>query len=215
MKITKYGHCCMRVEDGKATLLIDPGSFTAEKQSTLTGVSAVLYTHEHADHFHLQSLQSILRNNTKCRVICNPGVAALLDKEGVQHEVVGDGQSTEVNGATVIGHGTLHAEVHSSLPAVQNTGFVVAGRLWYPGDALSADPGIKPDIMALPLCGPWMKLSEALDYAIKLAPGSVFPVHDMILNDLGNGIHQRIASTVLESRGVRFFAMELDTEYEF
>ena len=69
--------------------------------------------------------------------------------------------------------------------------------------------------MALPLAGPWMKLSEAIDYALKIQPGSVFPVHDMILNDLGHSVHERIAASVLEPKGVRFFPIELDKENEF
>lgn len=205
----------MLIEERGVRLLTDPGAFTAEKNVALTGIDAVLFTHEHADHFHLESLRTILKNNPKARIICNPSVADLLVKESISHEVVGDDHTTDVNGVQINGHGTKHAEIHSSLPAMQNTGYFIAGRLWYPGDALDVDPGVKIDIMALPVAGPWMKLSEALEYAIKLQPKSTFPVHDMLLSDLGQGVHQRIVASVLETRGVRFFPIELDKEYEF
>ena len=215
MKITKLGHCCLALEERGVRLLTDPGAFTADKHSALTGLDAILFTHEHADHYHLQSLRAILKGNPLAKVICNPGVAALLVKEGIAHEVVGDGDTFDIKGVNIAGHGATHAVIHSSLPSVQNTGFFIAGRLWYPGDELTVDPGTKPDIMALPLAGPWMKLSEALDYALKLQPKSAFPVHDMVLSDLGNATHQRVAASVLEPRGIRFFAIELDKEYEF
>jgi L-ascorbate metabolism protein UlaG (beta-lactamase superfamily) len=215
MTITKLGHCALLIQEGKAKLLTDPGSFTIEKHSTITGLDAVIFTHDHGDHFHLQSLQQLVKSNPSCRVLCNPAVAAILAHEGIAHEVVGDGQSADVKGVAIVGRGTAHAEIHSSMPPSQNTGYFIGSRLWYPGDTLSVDPGTKPDIMALPIAAPWMKLSEALDYALKIQPKSTFPVHDMVLSDLGSAIHQKIAASVLEPRGVRFFAIELDKEYEF
>jgi len=141
----------MLIEEKGVRLLTDPGAFTADKHSTLTGLDAILYTHEHADHYHLQSLQALLKNNPKAVVLCNTSVAALLAKEGIAHEVVQDGGISEVKGVPVSGHGTTHAVIHSSLPPMQNTGFYIADRLWYPGDELGVDPGVQPDIMALPL----------------------------------------------------------------
>jgi len=205
----------MLIEEKGVRLLTDPGSFTADKNVSVTGLDAILYTHEHGDHYHLQSLQILLKNNPKAKVLANPSVAALLAKEGIAHDVLQDGDDTEIKGISVSGHGSAHAVIHSSLPPVQNTGFLIGERLWYPGDELTADPGVQPDIMALPVAGPWMKISEAIDYAIKLKPKSTFPVHDMLLNDFGNGVHQRLATSILESHGVRFFAVELDKEYEF
>jgi L-ascorbate metabolism protein UlaG (beta-lactamase superfamily) len=215
MKITKLGHCCMLIEEGGVRLLTDPGTFTEGKISQVTGLSAILFTHEHADHYHLQSLRTLLKNNPQAKVICNPGVASLLQKENIEHETLADGNTTDIKGVAIEGHGTTHAVIHSSMPVVQNTGFLIAGRLWYPGDELTVDPGKRPDILALPLAGPWMKLSEALDYALKIQAQSAFPVHDMILSDLGHSVHERVAAAVLEPRGVRFFPIGLDKEYEF
>jgi hypothetical protein len=69
--------------------------------------------------------------------------------------------------------------------------------------------------MALPVAGPWMKISEALDYALKLQPTSTFPVHDMILDSALTGFLPQLVASILEPRGVRFYAIELDKEYEF
>jgi L-ascorbate metabolism protein UlaG (beta-lactamase superfamily) len=215
MKITKLGHCCMLIEEGGARLLIDPGVFTAEKYSSIIGIDAILYTHEHVDHYHLQSLQVLIKGNPKVAILCNGGVATQLSRENIPHEVLGDGSSTLVRNVLIEGHGSTHAVIHSSLPAVQNTGFLIAGKLWYPGDELIVDPGVKPEIMALPLAGPWMKLSEAVDYALKIQPKTTFPVHDMILNASITGFVPQTTASILEPRGVKFFPIELDREYDF
>jgi len=205
----------MLIEEKGVKLLTDPGSFTAEKHASLTGLDAILYTHEHADHYHLQSLRILLKGNPKAVVLCNPGVAVLLSKEGIAHEVVADGTTSVVKGVSIQGHGTTHAVIHSSLPPMENTGFFVAERLWYPGDELVVDPGMQPEIMALPVAGPWMKFGEAIDYAFKLKPKAAFPVHDMILNPMFAGFVPRMAAALLEPRGTQFFDIELDKEYEF
>lgn len=205
----------MLVEENGIKLLIDPGSFTREKQERLTGLHAVLITHEHQDHFHIESLKLILKNNSQAVVICNDSVAPLLAEAGINHEVLGDGKETDVHGISITGHGSLHAEIHGSLPQMKNTGFFIANHLWYPGDALSVIPGKQPAVLALPIAGPWMKLSEALDYALKLKPTGCFPVHDMLLSDVGHEVHERIAKNVLETHGIQFYQAPLDEACEF
>jgi len=213
MKITKLGHCCLLIEEGGVRLLTDPGTFTREKHELVTGLDAILITHEHQDHFHTASLGTLLAKNPGARVICNTGVGRILGQENLRHDVLEEGELTDVKGVVIEAYGSVHAPVHPMLPAMENTGFLVAKRLWYPGDAFTKVP-IKPDILALPIAGPWMKVSEAIDYALSLSPSLCFPVHDMLLNDQGRGIHERVVSSLLEPRGTRFIPLELDKEYE-
>jgi L-ascorbate metabolism protein UlaG (beta-lactamase superfamily) len=56
MKITKFGHACVRVEEGDRRLVIDPGGLT--DPSVLDGVTDVLVTHEHFDHFSKPALRT-------------------------------------------------------------------------------------------------------------------------------------------------------------
>ena len=49
MRITKFGHACVRVEHDGATVVIDPGVFTDVE--AVDGAGAVLITHEHPDHY--------------------------------------------------------------------------------------------------------------------------------------------------------------------
>lgn len=205
----------MLIEEKGVRFLTDPGAFTADTHASLTNIDAILFTHEHADHYHVQSLQMLVKLNPSAKIICNASLGPILEKAGITHEVLSDGEATDIKGVAVAGHGVAHAIIHSSLPQMQNTGFLIAGRFWYPGDDLSIDPGVKPELMALPVAGPWMKLSEAIDYALKIKPTAAFPVHDMILNTALTGFVPQTVGNILETHGVRFYPIELDKEYDF
>ena len=56
MRITKFGHACVRLEHDGTSLLVDPGMFT--DREAVDGVDAVLITHEHADHCHPENLRA-------------------------------------------------------------------------------------------------------------------------------------------------------------
>src|SRR4051794_24435491 len=49
MRITKFGHACVRVEYDGAHVIIDPGMFTDPE--AVDGADAVVITHEHPDHY--------------------------------------------------------------------------------------------------------------------------------------------------------------------
>lgn len=214
MNITKLGHCCLLIEERGVRILTDPGIFTVEQHRDLRNIHAILYTHEHPDHYHLESLKHILGGNPNASIFCNSGVGKLLEREGLAHTVVGDGKAVDVRGVSIEGFGTQHAQLHSALPPVENTGYFLADHLWYPGDSFT-NPGKQVKILALPVAGPWMKLAEAIDYALLLKPGMCFPVHDGIFNEtfLSFASVYKATTAVLEPRGVRFLEIERDREY--
>ncbi len=213
MRITKFGHCCLLIEEGGLRILTDPGFFTTA-QNEVKQVDVLLITHEHTDHFHIESVKEILKKNQP-KIITNSAVKALLVKEGIVEniQVVEDGQSYQVGEVTFIGHGNKHAVIHAELPIVQNTGYFIGPRLFYPGDALY-DPKKPIDILALPVAAPWLKISEAIDYALALAPKSVFPVHDGVLNEKVSDLPKHIAGSILEKHGIRYLNLEIGKETE-
>lgn len=213
MKITKFGHCCLLIEEGGIRLLTDPGSFTVSAHSQLTNINVILYTHEHGDHYHRDSLKQLMQSNPGVMIICNTGVSALLEVEGIAHTTVADG-AHDFSGVSIRGVSGEHEAVHASIPRIQNTGFMIGKRLWYPGDAFIT-PSATPEIVALPLAGPWMKLSDAIDYAISLSPKVAFAVHDAVLSVDGQAIHHRVASGILGLKGIALQQFEIGKEYEF
>ncbi|MGW4720748.1 MBL fold metallo-hydrolase, partial [Nocardia sp. NPDC004260] len=46
MRITKFGHACVRLQHNGRSIVIDPGLMTPEPEA-LIGADAVLVTHQH------------------------------------------------------------------------------------------------------------------------------------------------------------------------
>lgn len=205
MQVTKYGHCCLLVEIQGTHFLTDPGTFSVIPE-TCPPVDYVVITHEHADHIHVPSLKRLIKQMPQVQVITNTAVGALLSAEHIPYIIHEAGHTARYGGVSLTGYGELHAAVHSSVPQVQNTGYLFNESLFYPGDAFT-HPHVSIDVLALPTAGPWMKLSEALAYATELHPKSVIPVHDGIYArpDMMNPLIERVLTT----SGIRFVQLPI------
>ncbi len=211
MNITHYGHCCLLIEEQGIQILIDPGSYSSG-YTELENIDCVLITHEHPDHLHVDSLRTLLVHNPSAKVITNESVYEVLHTEGIACGVLRDNESIEVKGVMIEGLGTQHALIHSSIPQSGNTGFFINHLLWYPGDAFT-DPKKKVHILALPVAGPWMKISEAIDYAIMVAPKVCFPVHDGGLKSPSTP--HSISTRVLKEYGIEFTVLTHGASHSF
>ena len=181
MKITKFGHSCLLIEEGNARILIDPGSYST-LQNSIENVDAILITHEHFDHLDPDSIKTILAKNPKARIFTNPGVGQKLVEADVSFDVFGNGQSITVNDVLIEWFGEIHAEIHPDYPRVANTGYRIAKKFFYGGDSLQ---NIVPcEVLAYPAAAPWMRVAEAIEYAKKIKPKMCFPVHDAFLKPL-------------------------------
>ncbi len=177
MKITKLGHCCLLIETKGKRILTDPGSYTVEAHTKLENIDYILFTHEHQDHYHIESLKILMDKNPNALIYTNNSVSDLLIQENIPHTKVNSGDKVLLGEVAVVGIGEKHAQMHMDIPQSSNMGFFIDERLWYPGDAFT-DPKQKIEILALPVSGPWMKIGEAIDYAILVKPKIAFPIHD-------------------------------------
>jgi L-ascorbate metabolism protein UlaG (beta-lactamase superfamily) len=189
MRLTKFGHSCLLVEEGRARMLVDPGTLSGGFER-LEGLTAVLYTHQHADHLDPGRLRGLLGRNPAVRVVSDEASAALLGEAGAEVEVVHDGQELGIGGVGVRVAGRAHAVIHPDIPVVANVGYLVAGRLFHPGDAFTL-PGEPVEVLAVPAGAPWLKVSEAVDYLRRVRPRVAVPVHEKVLSAVGVSIHYR------------------------
>jgi len=210
MKITKYGHCCLLIEVKGKRILTDPGSYS--EIPALSNIDIVLITHEHGDHLHVESLKKILKDNPKAKVITNTSVGNIIEKEGISFEVVADGDTHSSLGILIEGLGKKHEEIYKEIGQVENTGYFIENKLFYPGDAFY-NPKKPVEILAVPVVGPWMKISQAIEYALEIKPRVCFPVHDGILKH--PVLVQRAPSIVLPQNGIEFRVLEYGKETQF
>ena len=190
MRLTKFGHSCLLVEEGGARVLLDPGSFS-EGFETLEGLTAVCLTHQHVDHVDRERVRPLLDRNPGVRVVSDEGSAEALGEAGADVEVVHDGDELALGGLALRVVGRDHAAVHPEIPMVPNVGYLVGGRLFHPGDALTM-PGEPVEVLAVPAGAPWLKLADAVDYLREVGPRVAVPVHEKVLSEVGISSHYRL-----------------------
>ena len=179
MKITKYRHACLHVQDGDASILIDPGVFSPGA-AEVTGLTAVLITHSHPDHVDPDLLAAVLASNPGVEVHADPASVDLLRPVGIDARPTEPGDTLDLGtSVTVFGHD--HAVIHRDVPVIPNRGYLLGGRLFHPGDALTV-PDVPVELLALPAMAPWMAVKEAIEYVRAVAPPVAFPIHEQMLS---------------------------------
>lgn len=182
MRITKFGHACVRVEHDGKTVVIDPGAFTSP--DAVDGADAILITHEHSDHFAPELLE-----RAATRVYTISSVAKLLP-DSLSPIVVEPGHEFTVAGFVATTVGEMHAVTHPDTARFFNSGFVLTAggsSLYHPGDALTPPP-MRVDVCCVPVSGPWLKLGEAIDFARSVNAPRNLAIHDKLASDAGLGI---------------------------
>jgi L-ascorbate metabolism protein UlaG (beta-lactamase superfamily) len=182
VQLTKHGHACVVLSDADRRLVVDPGAFTAD--DAWSGASALLITHEHADHFVPDRVRAALDADPALEVWTNSSVAGQLEGAGSRVHVVGPGDTFTAAGFDVSVHGEWHAVIHPEIPQIRNVGFLVEGTVFHPGDALTVPDAAVPTLL-LPLHAPWSKASELIDYLREVGADRALAVHDGLLNDTG------------------------------
>jgi L-ascorbate metabolism protein UlaG (beta-lactamase superfamily) len=185
--VHKYSHACVRIETDGAVLVIDPGAFT--ERAALDGADAVLITHEHFDHLDVDALADALARRPAVRVFTHPDVVPKLAAlEGVVTTVT-SGEEFEAAGFRVRAYGGWHAEIHPDIPRVVNLGFLVEDTLYHPGDSFDVPAGVAVDTVFVPISGPWLKLSESVEFVRRIGPRRAFALHDCLLSDPGLAVY--------------------------
>jgi L-ascorbate metabolism protein UlaG (beta-lactamase superfamily) len=202
MRVTKFGHACVRIEHDGATVVLDPGVF-AEPEA-VDGADAVLITHEHQDHYSADHLR-----RTDAPVWTIEAVAAKIREEAPdlaeRVTVVSPEEDFDI-GVPVRAVGELHAVIHPEYPRFHNSGYVLTlggTKVYHPGDALTL-PGEQVDLLCLPVSGPWLKISESIDFGRDVGAARNLAIHDRVYSDAGLGLADAHITTFLEARGLQY-----------
>jgi len=212
MKIKKIGHCCLIVETKNKRIMTDPGIFTIEKHPEEKNIDLILITHEHVDHFHLESLKQVLASNPKAVIFTNDGVGKLLKDAGIKYEVLKDKTPKDFFGIEIEPHDCKHEEIFQDFKQVLNTGYFIDKRLFYPGDSFY-NPCRKVEILALPVAGSWTRIKDAIAYAIEIKPKVCFPVHEEMLKYAGT--EHELPGFALALFNINFKSFVENNEEEF
>lgn len=201
MNITKYEHACLSIEEQGVRVIIDPGKFTRDL-GDVQHVAAIVFTHVHFDHFDAERLRSILAANPNAQVFGTDEVAseaASLTKVTPVH----DGDTLEAGPFHLQFFGSKHALVTATKPITQNVGVLVNDKLYYPGDSFDTPGDIHPEILALPVSGPWLKIGESIEFLKAVRPTTAcFPTHDALLSDIGQSVAENWLPEVCAELGV-------------
>jgi L-ascorbate metabolism protein UlaG (beta-lactamase superfamily) len=199
--IQRLTDSCLLVTTDEDASLFDPGfhSFRSGEidLDSIPDVTRVLVTHQHPDHVHPDFIKWLMDRGSDVTVFSNSAVSSLLEPHGI--EVVTEAP----NGVTV--EDVTHARIPNG-DQPPNRSFTIDGVLTHPGD--SREPEVSAPVLALPLIVPWDSTTGAVDFARRLSPSQVVPIHDFYLSESGRKFIREMVGKVLEGDGIEMVGLD-------
>lgn len=185
MKLTKYIHSCVLLEEGGELLLIDPGSFTflqGVRVELFKDVQTILLTHNHPDHIDPDAIRTIVSMGN-ARIVANGQIKEALTDQGIMADFCTDLKySTE--------HFSIEAFPADHEPILaeavpQNYAYLINRKVLATGDSFAPHLANVGDVqvLLLPITAPWCTELEVFDFAKAVAAKRVVPVHDGYAKD--------------------------------
>lgn len=200
MQITKLEHACLVLELDNQRIILDPGSYT-RPVGEYQNVVAVVVTHMHDDHCSETQLDAILLNNPGLVIYGTDEVCSRLS--GYNTVAVHHGDFYSHGDFTLEFFGDMHAEIHRSIPLIQNCGVMVNDKLYYPGDSYT-QPDRKVELLACPTSAPWLKIGDVMDFVAAIKPARSFATHNVHLSEIGHELNNSRVKLVTEAGGGKF-----------
>ena len=124
MKITRFVQSCLLIEDGGSRIVIDPSG--EEASNDFGKLDAVLYTHEHGDHFDPELTKKFMEAGVS--VYANASTAKKI--EG-QPNLVTDGQEFKVGTFDIKVLELPHCPMPNGSAGPQNVGYLINQKLFH------------------------------------------------------------------------------------
>src|ERR1700758_4218644 len=126
MQLTHFGHSCLLAtfpagNGADTTLLFDPGVFSHGFEG-ITGLSAILITHQHPDHVDAARLPALIEANPDAALYTDSQTAAQLE---APFKAVHVGDELTVGDLTIRAVGGKHAVIHPEIPVIENISYLV------------------------------------------------------------------------------------------
>ncbi len=207
MKLSKYLHSCLVVEDQGKTILIDPGNYSVESGAInveqFSKLDAVCYTHEHADHFYLPFLRQLIIKFPDIQIFATGSIADMLEKDGISAFTEGN----DFIKLTPVPHEKIFMG-----PSPENVMVTLWEKFASPGDSLTFDRS--PEILALPIQAPWGSTTWAVETAMKVKPKVIIPIHDWHWKEeVSKGMYERLEE-FFAKQNIRFLKPETGEVFE-
>jgi L-ascorbate metabolism protein UlaG (beta-lactamase superfamily) len=204
--IRRLADSCLTVTTDEGTTLVDPGFFTFDGDEvdleTIGDVQRVLITHEHGDHVKPEFVAWLLDRGSGVTVHANQAVADLL----ARHDIAVS--TTDPPG--ISSEDVLH-EVIPTGAAPPNRSYTIDGVLTHPGD--SYQPTTAAPVLALPLLIPWGSTTKSVEFARRLGPRQVVPIHDFYLSATGRQWVTGLVKNVLAGDGIEVVPLDWNESY--
>lgn len=202
MKISKFVHSCLLIEENDITILIDPGTFsTQEKALTLDSITKLDYlliTHEHSDHMDIEFIKLLFKKFPHIKIISNKSVGEVLQKGNIA--------STDQGNDFIAVQNATHEHIFGTNTVVENIMFTVNNKLIHPGDSMRFEKSV--EILALPIQAPWGNTTELLEFGLRLRPRVIIAIHDWHWRkEAREGLYERVKDYYAKN-GIAFYGVE-------
>ncbi len=193
--IQRLTDSCLLVTTDQDATLFDPGFHTFQSGEFdldgLPDVTRVCVTHVHGDHASPEFISWLRDRKSDLVVHSNRDVLNSLADRGIE-------VTTEVPPGF-----TVEDVVHGMIPnggQPPNRAFTIDGLFTHPGD--SRQPTSSAPVLALPLLVPWDSATGAVEFARRLGPAQVVPIHDFYLTETARSWIRNMVKGVLAGDGI-------------
>lgn len=207
MQCFRLSHAGIVLELDGAALVIDPGSFSDEREvgaalDAMSPIAALVITHEHADHWTPENVAAVRAVAPEAPILTTAATAASLAGAGISEGVlvVRENARFEAGPFLLEFYGSRHEQLHSSIPVIDNVGVRANGTFAYGGDSLVRPP-FPADVLGVPVGSPWSNIGQVMDFVLDAAPRRAYLTHDAMLSQAGRGLFAQRVQWCLEQVG--------------